>query len=195
MPAANLVPFKGILATQFQIEFGVPQPWLATITVAGQGKASHLGRSTASTSNEIFNLVTGEATATYTLTGANGDTAVLEMEFQATKVAGGVTFAGYYIVTGGTGRFAAATGSGSMSGLAFFTSATTGVGSFGFSGTISSPGRYLLLAGESSSRDSARRVNSRLALVSERRRGSSKCCNQSKHLAGESRGQTRSDFL
>ena len=90
--------------------------------------------------NQQVNLVTGDGTATYTLTGANGDTVVIEMEALTTNIPGGVTFAGSYTVTGGTGRFAQATGSGALSGQAIFTSATGGLGSFSIVGTISSPG-------------------------------------------------------
>ena len=49
------------------------------------------------------------ATATSTLTAANGDTIVLALEFQTTFVSEAeVTFAGSYTVAGGTGRFAGA---------------------------------------------------------------------------------------
>ncbi len=110
--ASAEVPFKGAWATEFQSNVVGP---IAYITVTGQGRASHLGKSTASTPNQQVNLVTGEGTATYTLTGANGDTVVIEMEALTTNVPGGVTFAGSYTVTGGTGRFAQATGSGALS--------------------------------------------------------------------------------
>lgn len=132
------VPFKGVFATQFQISVVFP---IGYISVTGQGNASHLGWTAAVTTNQELNLITGEATATYTLTGANGDTVVLEMEFLGTNVPGGVTFGGSYTVAGGTGRFAQATGSGLLSGQATFTSASGGVGSFSVVGTISSPGR------------------------------------------------------
>jgi hypothetical protein len=87
----------------------------------------------------VQNLLTGAASATYALTGANGDTVVLALDFQAATVQGAVTFAGTYIVTGGTGRFAGATGSGSISGSAMFQGPNSGVGSFEVHGTLASP--------------------------------------------------------
>jgi hypothetical protein len=55
-------------------------------------------------------------------------------------MSGRVTFEGTYEVTGGTGRFAGATGSGMLIGSAVFTGPNNGVGSFTVTGTISSPG-------------------------------------------------------
>ena len=76
----------------------------------------------------------------YTLTGANGDTVILAMVFQATSIPGGVTFEGTYIVSGGTGRFAGAAGSGTLEGSAVFFDESTGAGFFSVVGMISSPG-------------------------------------------------------
>ncbi len=109
------------------------------VTVEGQGNVSHMGLTSAFTDNQVVNLITGSTTATYTLTAANGDTIVLEMSFQATQIPGGVTFAGDYTVTGGTGRFDGATGGGVLAGSAFFTGPNDGVGSFSVAGTISPP--------------------------------------------------------
>lgn len=71
------VPFKGVFATQFQIIVVFP---IGHISVTGQGHASHLGATTAVTNNQELNLITDEVTATYVLTGANGDTVILEMD-------------------------------------------------------------------------------------------------------------------
>ena len=46
------------------------------------------------------------------------------MTFQATDVPGGITFTGDYRVAGGTGRFAAATGSGVVAGSALLNGRT-----------------------------------------------------------------------
>ena len=82
----------------------------------------------------------GAATATYTLTGANGDTVVLAMTFQTTFLsATNVTFAGSYLVTEGTGRFVGAEGGGSLSGSGTFQTETSGIGEFSITGTISPP--------------------------------------------------------
>ena len=90
------------------------------------GNASHMGATHAFTDHQLVNVIDGSASATYTLTAANGDTLVLAMVFQATNIPGGVTFAGDYTVTGGTGRFTGATGSGKLAGTALFTSETDG---------------------------------------------------------------------
>ena len=48
-----------------------------------------------------------------------------------------VTFEGTYTVTGGTGRFYGATGSGDLAGSAIATGPNTAIGSFSVAGTIS----------------------------------------------------------
>ncbi len=134
--ADNQVPFRGSFSTTFQSVLQFP---FLYVTVEGQGNVSHMGLTSAFTDNQVVNLITGSTTATYTLTAANGDTIVLEMSFQATQIPGGVTFAGDYTVTGGTGRFDGATGGGVLAGSAFFTGPNDGVGSFSVAGTISPP--------------------------------------------------------
>ena len=100
------------------------------VFVTGQGNASHLGATTAVSTDQLVNVIDGSATATYTLTGANGDTVVLAMVFQGTSIPGGVTFEGTYIVSGGTGRFAGAAGSGALEGSAVFFDESTAPDSF-----------------------------------------------------------------
>lgn len=137
--ADRQVPFNAAFTTVFVGEGNFP---IDRITVLGQGQATPLGTATAATTNQLVNLQTGEATATYTFGAANGDTFVVEEKFQSTfdQMAGRVTFEGTYVVTGGTGRFAGATGSGTLSGSAVFTGPNNGIGSFTLLGTISSPG-------------------------------------------------------
>jgi hypothetical protein len=135
--ADKQVPFRAAFTTEFE---SVVIPPIAHITVIGEGKGTHLGKATAVTTDQEVNLITGQTSATYTLTAANGDTVVLEMEFETTFLPTGVTFAGTYAVTEGTGRFAGATGSGTLIGSAAFTGPSNGVGSFVVAGTISSPG-------------------------------------------------------
>lgn len=135
--AGGLVPFKGHFSTVFESVLAFP---FLQLSVSGHGNASHLGATTAVTTNQLVNVIDGSATATYTLTGANGDKVVLATSFQATNVPGGVTFAGTYTVAGGSGRFAGAMGSGSLTGSATFTGPSSGFGSFSVEGTISSPG-------------------------------------------------------
>ena len=137
--AADQVPFNASFTTEFTTEF-VP-PFYLRVFVTGQGNASHMGRTSAVTTDQLINLQDGSGTATYTLTAANRDTVVVAISAQNTNIPGGVMFAGDYTVSGGTGRFAGATGSGSIAGSALFTGPNNGVGSFTLVGTISSPGR------------------------------------------------------
>ena len=130
-------PFHANFITQVKsvVEF----PFLHVV-VNSRGQATYMGRTTAFTDDQLVSLIDGSATATYTLTGVDGDTLILAMTFQSTNVTGGVTFAGSYTVTGGTGRFDGATGSGVLSGGALFLTETDGIGAFCVAGTISSPG-------------------------------------------------------
>jgi len=136
--ADKQVPFSAAFTTVFVSDGNPP---IAQITVLGEGQVTPLGKATAATTNQLVNLNTGESTATYTYAAANGDTVVVEEKFLSTfnPTSGRVTFDGTYVVTGGTGRFAGATGSGTLSGSAVFTGPNNGIGSFTQLGTISSP--------------------------------------------------------
>jgi hypothetical protein len=131
------VPFTASFDTQFQINSPPP---ILHLTVQGEGRASHMGSSETFTNNQVVNVMTGASTATYTVIAANGDTVVFDDVFTTAPTSDGVTFAGTYTIVGGTGRFAGATGSGSVTGSAQFTGPDVGVGEFTFVGTISSPG-------------------------------------------------------
>jgi hypothetical protein len=137
--ADRQVPFNAAFTTVFVGDGNFP---IARFTVIGQGQATPLGTATTATTNQLVNLNTGDATATYTFAAANGDTFVLEEKFLSTfdPTSGRVTLDGTYVVTGGTGRFVGATGSGTLSGSAVFTGPNNGIGSFTLLGTISSPG-------------------------------------------------------
>jgi hypothetical protein len=63
------VPFRAAFTTEFDSEFNPP---VVEITVIGEGKGTHLGNATTVTTNQIVNLQTGDSTATYTFTAANG---------------------------------------------------------------------------------------------------------------------------
>ena len=136
--AKDAVPFRASFTTEFSSVLEFP---LVHVTVDGAGQALHMGRTRASTTNQVLNLITGAGSATYTLTAANGDTVVVELtvatEFSS---ATDVTFAGTYAVVGGTGRFSGATGSGWINGSATFTGPSDGIGAFALDGVISSPG-------------------------------------------------------
>ena len=137
--AGDQVPFSAGFTTRFTAQF-VP-PFYLQVFVTGQGNASHMGRTTAVTIDQLVNLQDNTGTATYTLTAANNDTLVVALSVLQSNIPGGVSFEGDYNVTGGTGRFVGATGNGVIAGSAFFTGPTTGVGSFTLAGTISSPGQ------------------------------------------------------
>jgi hypothetical protein len=136
--AGSQVPFNARFSGEFTTEF-VPPSFLRVVVTAS-GNATHLGATSAVTTDELINLEDGSGTATFTLTGANGDTVVLWTTFQTTVIADGFTGAGDYTVMGGTGRFYGATGSGLGAASGVFTGPTTGAGSLTFTGTISSPG-------------------------------------------------------
>ena len=114
-----------------------------TALFTGTGTARHLGRST----NVNHITVSGPASCPggfaniniETLTAANGDKLVLTGDHDvgcliAPKVVHGT---GDWTVTGGTGRFAGATGQGTFVGGADFNQGTF---SFQLTGTISAPG-------------------------------------------------------
>jgi hypothetical protein len=145
--ADEQVPFRGAFTTEFETVVEFP---IIYVLVIGHGTATHLGKATAVTTDQAVNIITGAGTATYTLTAANGDTVVLEMEFQMTPSPDPDRreFEGIYTVTGGTGRFAGATGGGMLNGSVTFTGPNNGVGSFTVVGTISSPGSLLTKAGD-----------------------------------------------
>jgi len=114
-----------------------------TALLTGTGIASYLGRST----NENHITVSGPASCPSgfaninieTLTAANGDTLVLTGDHDQACPTGpeAVHGIGDWTVTGGTGRFAGATGQGTFDGVADFNKGTF---SFQLTGTISAPG-------------------------------------------------------
>lgn len=133
--AADLVPFKGSLeatATVTPLE-----PPVASVVIDGSGIATQLGRYTLHFPH-LVNQATRVGTGTYTFTAANGDTLTADVTGQATLVAPGVlSVAETATITGGTGRFAGATGSFVVE-RTFFVA--TGLTTGSFAGTISSPG-------------------------------------------------------
>ena len=109
------------------------------VTVNAVGKAALMGRTRAATDDQVVNLVDGSGTATYTLTGGNGDTLVLSLVVQpggTINVDGGVIFSGTYTITGGTGKFTNTTGTGNFAGSGLFLTETDGIGAFAIVGTI-----------------------------------------------------------
>ena len=133
--AAEQVPFKGSL---IGLDTGTPTvPPFASVTVEAMGNAAHLGRFTY-TALLTVNTATGMGSGTFLFTAANGDTVYGTATGQATFTPPNVlAIAENATITGGTGRFAGATGSFTIARLKnTVTSATIAT----FEGTISSPG-------------------------------------------------------
>ena len=153
------MPFHANFITHFESVLEFP---LLHVTVNAVGQATYMGRTSAFTVDQLVNLIDGSGTATYILTPAsrmaNGesgsiapaksesptiDTLVLALVVQAggtINVEGGVIFSGSYTITGGTGRFIGATGSGVFGGSGLYLTETDGIGAFAVAGTISLPG-------------------------------------------------------
>ena len=140
-------PFQAKFISEF--ESAVEFPYLR-YTVNAQGQATYMNRPSAHTDDQLVNLIDGSFTATYTLTPAsrraNGgsgpiqDTLVLTLVVPVggtINMEGGFLFSGSYTITGGTGRFTGATGSGVFGGLCLYLTETDGIGAFAVTGAIS----------------------------------------------------------
>ena len=114
---------------------------LVAVTSTGSALVTHLGKVTTRAISETVNLATGEGVAAHEFTAANGDRLVISFIFGVIPTsATSFDVEGVWEVSGGTGRFAGASGGGSYQGAAQFTSATTADGEFQLDGTISSVG-------------------------------------------------------
>lgn len=125
--------FHATFNTTFTSVFSFP---FVQVSVTGTGHARHMGQTTATTTNQLVNVLTGEATATYDLRAANGDVLTVELDAMTTFSATGASYAGTYTVTGGTGRFHCATGCGTITGSATNTGPDSGFGTFTLHGTV-----------------------------------------------------------
>jgi hypothetical protein len=133
--AKQLVPFKG----SFQgVEIDVVQFPTILVDGSGTGIARHLGLFTV-TWDLTVNLLDSSATGTFHFIAANGDSIFTEIVGQAepTETPGVAHIVEINTITGGTGRFAGATGSFTMERLL---DQMTGVTSGSFSESIASPG-------------------------------------------------------
>src|SRR5688500_529135 len=92
-------------------ETGMPQPGTPIVLrrLEGEGHASHLGRYTR-LPDITLNLATATGSGTVTYTAANGDMLSGPATGQAVIAAGFATVTEAVTITGGTGRFAGATG-------------------------------------------------------------------------------------
>jgi hypothetical protein len=106
--AGDQVPFKGDEVGELSpVSFDFP---IATIRYTGVGKATHLGRYTV-TGIFLVNALSATETGTLTITAANGDMLFTTTTGQALQPPSLKEAIDHVTVTGGTGRFAGATGS------------------------------------------------------------------------------------
>ena len=110
--AQTSVPFKGVFEGAFAIN-----PADLQLHFSGEGPASHLGDSSLAGDSQLAPAGPGcfdIATDAVTLTAANGDQVFLTNAGQdCFDSTGRIVGAAVFTITGGTGRFAGATGSGS----------------------------------------------------------------------------------
>jgi hypothetical protein len=134
--AGEQVPFKGSLEGDVTITPLTP-PHLQ-VDVDATGNATQLGKFTLEIPH-VVNVANGTAIGSYEFTAANGDTLSADFTGQAmpTAVPGVLYIEETATITGGTGRFAGATGSFVCERLFDRVAGTT---SGSFEGTISSPG-------------------------------------------------------
>ena len=135
--AADQVPFKGSL--EGTVTITPLDPPFASVLIEGTGNATHLGRYSVefiATVNQTTRQGVGPGRLVFT--AANGDMLTAEGMGQGTLVAPGVlSITETASITGGTGRFAGATGSFVIE-RTFFVAAGLTTGSF--EGTMPSPG-------------------------------------------------------
>lgn len=123
-------PFKG---TADAVETGVTVFPIRSATRDGTGTATYLGRFTEHVVMQI-NVLTMHGTGLATFTAANGDTLSASVDGQATRTGPTqLSTVEIYTITGGTGRFADATGTLTLENAL---EQTTGVSSGTFSGVI-----------------------------------------------------------
>ena len=133
--AGAQVPFKGSWASvETDTVVGFP---ILHVDLTGSGNATQLGRFTEE-GQFVVNLLSGHGCGTEVLTAANGDTVNAAGCGQATPTAppGVFSIEEDMVITGGTGRFAGATGSFTRVRVIDAFGSSTG----SIEGTISSPG-------------------------------------------------------
>jgi hypothetical protein len=128
VPAGEQVTFKG--SFEGDVTVSPLAPPLVIVDVEATGHASHLGRFTLDIPH-VVNRATRAATGSYEFTAANGDKVYAEFTGLAipTATPGVLYIEETAAITGGTGRFAGATGSFTCERL-FDTVAGTTAGSF-----------------------------------------------------------------
>lgn len=141
--AASLVPLHATVSETFTA--GPCGTALVCIKAFGRGEATHLGEIT---ENALVVIDVNPAAAvngcapetrTTTLTAANGDQITMSGT-GLTRCPGTNEADDGYVITGGTGRFEGASGSGSEDNVHTFTGPGVGVATVWYDGTISSVG-------------------------------------------------------
>jgi len=135
--ANDQVPYRAKYDTQFET---VVNPPIAEVFATGVGRATHLGRMDVQSIEETVNLATGEGFARYRYIASNGDAIEVEIDFNVAPTPAGFASSGTWQITGGTGRFDGASGSGVLTGQIEFTGPNSGKAHIEMDGTISSPG-------------------------------------------------------
>jgi hypothetical protein len=139
--AGDQVPFKGTVSGQIPVDLGPPDPsgCIFNFFVSNTGNATHLGSFTG-TSNFIPNVCDGSYTGTFRWIAANGDeiTGPFFGQQIPTPTPGVFDNIETAIITGGTGRFAGATGMFTLTGQVNFVTRTFVLP---FQGTISRANR------------------------------------------------------
>jgi hypothetical protein len=136
--AGKLVPFHGTLDGVVTVTPEPPPSTLFFVLVEAEGHASHLGAFTVSIPH-LVNRADRTAEGSYVFVAANGDELYADFEGQSTPTGtpGVISIEEHATITGGTGRFAHASGSFVCERLYdSIAGTTTGF----FEGTISSPG-------------------------------------------------------
>lgn len=134
--AGDQVAFKGRLEGTVTVTPLTPP--LASVLIEATGNASQLGKFTLEIPH-LVNQALRTGVGTYVFTAASGDTLTADFTGGATVVSPGVIATHETaVITGGTGRFAGATGS-FVADRTFFM--TTGLTVGTFEGSISSPGQ------------------------------------------------------
>ena len=109
-PAGEQVPFEG--SFEGDVTVTPLAPPFVMVDVEATGKATHLGKFTLDIPH-VVNRANGTAVGSYEFTAANGDTLTADFTGKATPTAtpGVLYIEEAATITGGTGRFAGATGS------------------------------------------------------------------------------------
>ncbi len=133
--AADIVTFKGRLAGT--VDVTPLDPPLASVLIEANGNATQLGSFSLQVPH-VVNQADRTAAGSYIFTSANGDMLTADFTGQATLAEPGVlTTHETAVITGGTGRFAGASGT-FIADRTFYLA--TGETSGSFRGSISAPG-------------------------------------------------------